>query len=374
MAQTSWTGLLAGSSTPLLATGDVMAWVDISDTTQSPSGSLVKTTVAAWYAALPSAVNITSASAVSLAVGRQGSTTPAFTVDSSTASQVAGLKVTGAATGGTVAVVVTDSGSDANLTINALGTGTIGIGSVSTGRVTIAPVTTITGSLTLSAALVYGGVTLSNSVTGTGSMVLSASPTLTGTLTAASAALTGTLTVTTTSASGLAVGRQGATDPVLQVDASTASVATGIKITGAAAASGVAVAVISSGTNENLTVDAKGSGTITIAGTSTGAITLARDTIVTGILKINNSASGVGGAGDVIVPSGSGIRGLNIAGTNIRTGVLFSENAMTFVVNSDYIQFVGAIYNAGAGAVVKYLRVYDATAGTEYRIPFHAVS
>jgi hypothetical protein len=93
------------------------------------------------------AATITSASATSLAVGLTGATNPAFTVDSSTASQVAGLKVTGAATGGTVAVVATDSGSNTNLTVNAKGTGTIGIGSVSTGLVTITPSTIVTGTL-----------------------------------------------------------------------------------------------------------------------------------------------------------------------------------------------------------------------------------
>lgn len=82
----------------------------------------------------------------------------------------------------------------------------------------------------------------------------------------------GTVTITSTSASALTVGANGATNPVLKLDASTASVATGISITGAAAASGAAIAVISSGTNENLTLDAKGSGTITIAGTSTGEV------------------------------------------------------------------------------------------------------
>lgn len=164
-----------------LASGDVIAMVDISDLTQSAHGSVDSITITNFFATVPVPVNITSASATSLAVGRLGATTPAFTVDSSTGSQVAGLKVTGAVTGGTVALVVTDSGSDASVTFNAKGTGTIGIGSASTGRVTITPVTTITGSLTLSAALVYGGVTLTNAVTGTGSMVLSAGPTLTGT-------------------------------------------------------------------------------------------------------------------------------------------------------------------------------------------------
>lgn len=90
---------------------------------------------------------IVSPSASSLAVGLAGATNPAFVVDSSTASQAAGLSVTGAATGGTVAVAAIDSGSATNLTLNAKGTGTIGIGSVSTGAVTITPATNITGAL-----------------------------------------------------------------------------------------------------------------------------------------------------------------------------------------------------------------------------------
>ncbi len=99
---------------------------------------------------------VTSASAVALAVGLAGATNPAFLVDSSTASQAAGLKVTGAATGGTVAIVAIDSGAATNLTINAKGTGTIGIGSVSTGAVTITPATTISGAVTVNAASQLG--------------------------------------------------------------------------------------------------------------------------------------------------------------------------------------------------------------------------
>lgn len=85
-------------------------------------------------------------------------------------------------------------------------------------------------------------------------------------------AVTGTVTVTSTSASALTVGANGATNPVLKVNANTASVATGVSVTGAAAAGGVAVAAISSGTDESLTVDAKGAGVVVLAGTSTGGI------------------------------------------------------------------------------------------------------
>lgn len=97
-------------------------------------------------AAISSTATVTSASAVALAVGLAGATNPAFVVDSSTASQAAGLKVTGAATGGTVAIAAIDSGADANVTVNAKGAGTIGIGSVSTGAVTITPATKVVGA------------------------------------------------------------------------------------------------------------------------------------------------------------------------------------------------------------------------------------
>jgi hypothetical protein len=117
---------------------------------------------------------LTNTTSTGFAVGRQGATTPSFAVDSSAGTQVAGLKVAGAAHAGTVAISVTDSSGAANLTIDALSTGTIGIGANSTGAVTITP------ALTLSAALTYGGVTLTNNVTGTGKMVLDASPTITG--------------------------------------------------------------------------------------------------------------------------------------------------------------------------------------------------
>jgi hypothetical protein len=53
--------------------------------------------------------------------------------------------------------------------------------------------------------------------------------------------------VTSASATALAVGLAGATNPAFQVDASTALQAAGLKVTGAVAAGTVALAVISSG-------------------------------------------------------------------------------------------------------------------------------
>lgn len=141
------TNIAAVSLTDLTTTGNTTLGNAVTDTLTVSGATTIRSTAAAAFT-----------------VGAAASgATPAFSVDASTASQVTGLKVTGAATGGTVAVVVTQASGNANLTINAFGTGTIGIGSVSTGAVTITPATTVTGVLTASASITtVGAVTHKN--------------------------------------------------------------------------------------------------------------------------------------------------------------------------------------------------------------------
>jgi len=79
-------------------------------------------------------------------------------------------------------------------------------------------------------------------------------------------------TITATSHTALVVGQAGATNPALQIDTNTASSATGLKITSNAAGSGIAEVVTSSGSNENWTLDALGTGTMTLNGTATGLV------------------------------------------------------------------------------------------------------
>jgi hypothetical protein len=144
------------------------------------------------------------------------------------------------------------------------------------------------------------------------------------------AAFTG-LTVTSASANAATVGLNGATNPALQVDASTASSATGLKIKSAAAASGVALSVISSGTNENLTIDAKGSGTISLNVTGTGNIVLGRaatgvSLAVTGAVTSSGTA-GIGyatGAGGTVTQATSKATGVTL---NKVTGAITMNNA-----------------------------------------------
>lgn len=233
----------------------------------------------------------TSTSASALAVGANGATNPVLKINANTASVATGLEVVGAAAAAGVAVKAISSGTNENLTVDAKGSGTITLGGTSTGAIALSRATTITGNT----------------------------------------AVTGTGTITSTSASALTVGANGATNPVVQVDANTASVATGIKITGAAAAAGVALAAISSGTNENMTIDAKGSGTITLGGTSTGGITLTRAVTASSTIAGANSIKSSHATGGVGYATGAG--GAVTQATSRTTGVTLNtvSGAITLV-------------------------------------------
>jgi hypothetical protein len=164
----------------------------------------------------------------------------------------------------------------------------------------------------------YYGVKTDKNATLTGTLTVTGAITANGGITATSLGSTGALTVTSASANALAVGATGATNPVLKVDASTASVATGLSITGAAAGSRLALAVISSGTNEGLNIDAKGSGSITVGNTSTGNINLIRAVSASStvsavgvLVATSGTAATAGGAEAVRIGSGaSGVTGI----------------------------------------------------------------
>lgn len=243
---------LTGTTPGIAAANKVVvlgASKEIATITSATIATLTSTTVNSAALTGTTTLTMTSANAAALAVGLTGATNPAFVVDSSTGSQAAGLKVTGATAAGNVAVAVISSGAAANLLIDAKGTGTIGIGSVSTGAVTITPALGV------------------------------------------SAAITGT----SASASALAIGLAGATNPAFVVDASTGSQAAGLKITGAVAAGTVAAAVISSGADASLTINAKGTGTIGIGSASTGAVTITPATTITGALTPTGGVAAAGG-------------------------------------------------------------------------------
>jgi Lower baseplate protein N-terminal domain len=179
---------------------------------------------------------IKGSNANTFAVGASGGTTsPAFSVDSSAASQVTGLNLRGLAVGNGLVLQATSSGSNENVYFRAKGTGTITINDQGSA-----------GSINLSAPVA----------------------------------------ATKASVSAFAVGPNGSTNPTLNINTSASAVATGLNVVGAAAAGGLAVSVISSGSNENLTIDAKGSGALTLNGTATGGITLGHTTTHTDATNI----------------------------------------------------------------------------------------
>lgn len=128
-------------------------------------------------------IAVVSANAAAFAVGRQGATNPAFNVDASTATQLTGLGVTGKGTGAGVSVAAIEAGGTNNaLGIDAMGSGVINIGSISTGLVTLArgankgPVYSLlktdinTQNAAPTAAQFLGGYITHNSQTGAGTL------------------------------------------------------------------------------------------------------------------------------------------------------------------------------------------------------------
>ena len=162
---------------------------------------------------------------------------------------------------------------------------------------------TIPGPLTLSSALTYGGVTLTNAVTGTGKMVLSSNPTFTT-----------DVIVTATSGTSFSVGPNGVTNPTFNVDASAGSAVAGLNVAGAATGGTVAISTIDSGSNNNLTINAKGTGTIGIGNVSTGAVTIKPATTINGALSLGTPSSV---AGTVALANGTSSGLTTIANANV---------------------------------------------------------
>ena len=228
---------------------------------------------------------ITSNSANAFDVGPSGTTNPTFQVDASTASAATGLKIKSAAAGSGMALQVISSGTNEALTIDAKAAALI----------------TLAGAASTATGVQVGSST---------------------------SAANAVLTVYSSGAGALEVGPNGTTNPTFQVNASTSSAATGLKITSAAAGSGLALAVISSGTNEALTIDAKTAGVVEIASVSTGTVYLGRGgsaatfgSLTTGALGTTQSSTptaaqllggiitqtGATGAGMVTLPSGTAL-------------------------------------------------------------------
>lgn len=126
----------------------------------------------------------------------------------------------------------------------------------------------------------------------------------------------GAHTITSASATALTVGLNGATTPALLVDASTATSITGLKIKSAAASGGLALSAVGE-TNVNTTIDAAGSGTISLNLTGTGNIVMGR--AVTGVSS--SVTAGYTALSGTAVPASAGALAAGAPITMFSTGI-----------------------------------------------------
>ena len=237
---------------------------------------------------------ISTANANALTVGPNGTTNPVLNVNTNTSSQATGINVTGAAAGAGLAIATTSTQATENLTIDAKGAGLVSINTLSS----------TAGAVVLGNSTSLAGVIIHGNISG------------------------GSTTITSTLANGLVVGRAGATNPALQVDGSTASSATGVKIKAAAAGSGIALSVISSGTNENMTINALGTGTITL---NSGTSLPAGGSLAGGIQLTANLTAILTGSGVPTVTAPQGSLYLRTDGSSTSTRAYISAGSGTWV-------------------------------------------
>lgn len=100
----------------------------------------------------------------------------------------------------------------------------------------------------------------------------------------------GAVNTTNSSATALTVANLGS-GYGFQVDASTATADTGLKVTSANEGSGLDLVVVSSGSNESLHVNAKGTGSINIGANSTGNIAFGGGSLSTGCTVSNSTGA-----------------------------------------------------------------------------------
>jgi len=357
---------------------------------------------------------ITSASATAFVVGANGGTNPAFKIDASTASSATGISITSKAAAAGVNLSAISSGTNEALSIDAKGSGALNLGNTSTGDILLGggsgstgcTVTNSTGAFACTSTL--GGSNFSGSSSGTNTgdqtsvsgnagtatalqtprtingvsfdgtaniTVTAAAGTLTGAtlasgVTASSLTSVGTLTglsisgtqtITSASATAFVVGANGGTNPAIQIDASTASSATGLKIKSAAAAGGIALSAISSGTDEALSLDAKGAGALNLGNNSTGNILIGGGSGSTGCTVTNSTGafactaglSGTTGTFTSAIAANGGItfdNSTDTVGAFTASGTIdLNNNILTNIGNSgtDFIASTGALTLAG---------------------------
>jgi len=172
-------------------------------------------------------------------------------------------------------------------------------------------------------------------------------------------AATAQLIITSTNAAAFAVGRLGATTPALVVDSNTATSITGIKIKSAATGNGVAVSAIGEASNGNLTIDAQGSGTLSLNVTATGNIVLGRAATgvslsVTGAVTTNNATAvaAPSGAAAAFLTSTTALLGIWFVSATPNAQLTAAKGSLALATNGSSASTRAFINSDGASAWV----------------------
>ena len=150
--------------------------------------------------------------------------------------------------------------------------------------------------------------------------------------------------ITSNSVLAFSVGANGQTNPAFQVNATTASSVTGVVIASQAAAGGVSVGVISSGTNEPMAINAKGNASINLNNVaSTGSVTLATggggvtigSALTYGGVTLSNAVTGTGnlvanGIPTLVTPVFSGLPTGSVASANTASTLVARDSSGNF--------------------------------------------
>lgn len=214
-------------------------------------------------------------------------------------------------------------------------------------KATLTTIASVIGTLLLSTFVAISelgaGVAtlLAGTPSGTGGLAGTTSPTITTSLT-----LNGTLTQTSTSATAVSIGPNGAANPVLSVVCNVASQADGVSIQGNAAGSGVTFTALSSGSNAPVNIIAKGNKGIALGSATAPALYVDQTTgrvVFGGDITDYLWPALVGSHNDYL----SLIKADNSGYANLNAGnIIANAGNISVASNSQSVQF-GASFNVG---------------------------
>jgi len=225
----------------------------------------------------------------------------------------------------------------------------------------------ITGNAATASAVAAANLTGATLAAGVTASSLTSVGTLTG------LAVAGQVAITSTNAAGFAVGANGSTTPVLNIDCSVASQVSGITIQGKASGSGVTITA-TGGTNEAITISSKGNGAATLVGGSSLALSVSGGSPVSlttsSITFTNTSRSSTANSMFVFTALASGTGGSSLTagsevlGLYVNLAATQTHASNTGITTQRDIRLVGSThaFQTATGTITDAMAVYIAGA------------